>query len=606
MMRLFSLCFISKMLLFGSILYAQEKPLKTPEFLQYQNSTWVDSIMKTLSPDERIAQLIMVAAFSNRDEDHKQEILKLINEQKIGGVIFFQGGPVRQAKLMNEYQAASKVPLLGAIDAEWGLGMRLDSTISFPFQMALGAVQNDTIIYKMGKEVARQIKRVGLHLNFAPVVDVNNNAENPVINYRSFGENKYKVAKKGIAYMRGLQDHGVLPTAKHFPGHGDTDTDSHLALPQILHSRERLDTLELYPFRQLIKAGIGGVMVAHLDIPALDPSGVPSTLSAKIITELLKDELGFEGLIVTDAMNMKGVTKDNLPGIVDKDAILAGNDLLEFTEDVPRAITEISQAVKMGLISQEEIDRRCRKILALKQWAGLDNYVPISLTNLIEDLNTSKAKLLNRNLAASSLTLLKNTGKIIPLKGLDTLQIAVISVGKENTTVFQNSMGLYGKTTNFNVSNQPSAEELRTLKDKLQSFNIVITGIHDEEIRPYNKLIMSDSLQKFISELAEMKNSVIALFKNPYVMKEIDNIEAASGLLLTYQDTPQAGNLAARAIFGKIRVSGKLPVSVAKKFREGDGLWLRGSFNANTPCFKMQAWLREHFYNQPVSWCLIR
>lgn len=606
MMRLFSLCFISKMLLFGSILYAQEKPLKTPEFLHYQNSTWVDSIMETLSPDERIAQLIMVAAFSNRGEDHKQEILKLINEQKIGGVIFFQGGPVRQAKLMNEYQAASKVPLLGAIDAEWGLGMRLDSTISFPFQMALGAVQNNTIIYKMGAEVARQIKRVGLHLNFAPVVDVNNNAENPVINYRSFGENKYKVAKKGIAYMRGLQDHGVLPTAKHFPGHGDTDTDSHLALPQILHSRERLDTLELYPFRQLIKAGIGGVMVAHLDIPALDPSGVPSTLSAKIITELLKDELGFEGLIVTDAMNMKGVTKDNLPGIVDKDAILAGNDLLEFTEDVPRAITEISQAVKMGLISQEEIDRRCRKILALKQWSGLDNYVPISLKNLTEDLNTSKAKLLNRNLAAASLTLLKNTEKIIPVKGLDTLQIAVISVGKENTTVFQNSMGLYGKTTNFNVSNQPSEEELKTLKDKLQSFNIVITGIHDEEIRPYNKLKMSDSLQKFISELAEMKNSVIALFKNPYVMKDINNIEAASGLLLTYQDTPEAENLAARAIFGKVRVSGKLPVSVANKFREGDGLWLGGSFNANTPCFKMQAWLQEHFYNQPVPWCLIR
>ncbi len=606
MMRLFSLCFISKMLLCCSILYAQDKPLKTPEFLQYQNSTWVDSIMETLSPDERIAQLIMVAAFSNRGEDHKQEILKLINEQKIGGVIFFQGGPVRQAKLMNEYQAASKVPLLGAIDAEWGLGMRLDSTISFPFQMALGAVQNDTIIYKMGAEVARQIKRVGLHLNFAPVVDVNNNAENPVINYRSFGENKYKVAKKGIAYMRGLQDHGVLPTAKHFPGHGDTDTDSHLALPQILHSRERLDTLELYPFRQLIKAGIGGVMVAHLDIPALDPSGVSSTLSAKIITELLKGELGFEGLIVTDAMNMKGVTKDNLPGIVDKDAILAGNDLLEFTEDVPRAITEISQAVKMGLISQEEIDRRCRKILALKQWSGLDNYVPISLKNLTEDLNTSKAKLLNRNLAAASLTLLKNTGKIIPLKGLDTLQIAVISVGKENTTVFQNSMGLYGKTTNFNVSNQSSEEELKTLKDKLQSFNIVITGIHDEEIRPYNKLIMSDSLQKFISELAEMKNSVIALFKNPYVMKDINNIEAASGLLLTYQDTPEAENLAARAIFGKVRVSGKLPVSVANKFREGDGLWLGGSFNANTPCFKMQAWLQEHFYNQPVPWCLIR
>ncbi len=605
-MRVFSLCFISTMLFCGSIVDAQEKPNKTPEFLQYQYSTWVDSVMETLSPDERIAQLIMVAAFSNRDEEHKQEILKLINEQKIGGVIFFQGGPIRQAKLMNEYQAASKVPLLGAIDAEWGLGMRLDSTISFPFQMALGAIQDDREIYKMGAEVARQIKRIGLHLNFAPVVDVNNNADNPVINYRSFGENRFKVAKKGIAYMQGLQDHGVLPTAKHFPGHGDTDTDSHLALPQILHSRERLDSLELYPFREIIKAGIGGVMVAHLDIPALDASGIPSTLSARIITELLKGELGFEGLIVTDAMNMKGVTKDNLPGIVDKDAILAGNDLLEFTEDVPRAISEISKAVEMGLISQEEIDRRARKILALKQWAGLDNYMPISLKNLTEDLNTSKAKLLNRNLAAASLTLLKNSGQILPLKGPDTLQIAVISVGKEDLTVFQNSMGLYGETTNFNVSNQPSEEELKKLKNQLRSFNVLITGIHDEEIRPYNKLAMSDSLQKFISELAEMKNSVIVLFKNPYVIKDLDNIESASGLLLTYQDTPEAENLAARAIFGKTRISGKLPVSVAKKFREGDGLWLGGSFNINTPCFKMQAWLQEHFYDRSVPWCLIR
>lgn len=406
--------------------------------------------------------------------------------------------------------------------------------------------------------------------------------------------------------MRGLQDHGVLPTAKHFPGHGDTDIDSHYDLPQINHSRERLDSLELYPFRQLIKAGIGGVMVAHLDIPALDPSGVPSTLSAKIITNLLKDELGFKGLIVTDAMNMKGVTKDNLPGIVDKDAILAGNDLLEFTEDVPRAIAEIRKALKMGLIPQEEIDRRCRKILALKQWVGLDSYVPTSITNLTEDLNTSKARLLNRNLAAASLTLLKNKGNILPLRGLDTLEIAVISVGNKKTTVFQNSLGLYGKTTNFNISNQPSEEELKSLKNKLQSFDLLIAGIHDEEIRPYNKLTMSDSLEKFISKLAEMENSVITLFKNPYVMKDLENIESASGLLLTYQDTPEAENLAARAIYGKTRVSGKLPVSVAEKFQEGDGLWLRGNFNSNTRCFKMQAWLQEHFYNQPVPWCLSR
>ncbi|WP_237708846.1 glycoside hydrolase family 3 protein [Gillisia marina] len=295
-----------KFLIFGFLCcslsgFAQKDSIKPPEFLQYTHSVWVDSIMKTMSLEERIAQLIMVAAYSNRGEEHKQEILKQVKKHKIGGLIFFQGGPVRQVKLMNEYQAASKVPLLSAIDAEWGIGMRLDSTVSYPFQMSLGAIQNNSLIYEMGVEVAKQIKRVGLHLNFAPVVDVNNNAANPVINFRSFGENKFNVAEKGIAYMRGLQDNGVLPTAKHFPGHGDTDTDSHYALPRITHSRARLDETELYPFREIIKAGIGGVMVAHLDIPALDSTGVPSTLSKPIISGLLKDELGFQGLIVTDA-----------------------------------------------------------------------------------------------------------------------------------------------------------------------------------------------------------------------------------------------------------------------------------------------------------------
>ena len=269
-------------------LLAQDTIKTTPEFLKYSHSEWVDSIMQELTPNERIAQLIMVAAYSNRDKKHKQEILKLIQEQKIGGLIFFQGDPKSQVSLMNNYQQASKVPLLGAIDAEWGLGMRLDNTISYPFQMALGAIQDNELIYDMGAEIARQVKRTGLHLNFAPVVDVNNNPNNPVINFRSFGEDKYNVADKGIAYMQGMQAEHVLTTAKHFPGHGDTDTDSHYTLPQINHPLERLDSLEMYPFRKLVNAGVGGVMVAHLDIPALDSTRVPSTLS-KVKTLLLAE-----------------------------------------------------------------------------------------------------------------------------------------------------------------------------------------------------------------------------------------------------------------------------------------------------------------------------
>ncbi|MGM1054744.1 MAG: glycoside hydrolase family 3 N-terminal domain-containing protein [Bacteroidota bacterium] len=573
---LHAVCFALIIFYSGISLKAQENHTKNPEFLQYTNSVWVDSVMKSLTPNERIAQLIMVAAYSNRGEEHHQDILELIKNQKIGGLIFFQGGPIRQVNQMNKYQAASKVPLLGAIDAEWGLGMRLDSTINYPFQMALGAIQNDSLIYKMGTEIARQIKQVGLHLNFAPVIDVNNNANNPVINFRSFGENKYNVAAKGIEYMRGLQDSGVLPTAKHFPGHGDTDVDSHYALPQINHSQARLDSLELYPFREIVKAGIGGIMVAHLDIPALDSTGVPSTLSKPIITTLLKEELGFKGLTVTDALNMKGVTEGNEPGIVDKDAILAGNDLLEFTEDVPKAIEEIRKAINQGLISQAEIDRRCRKILAVKYWVGLNNFEPTSLLNMVEDLNTPEAHLLNRNLTEASITVLKNDQEILPVKELQNLRVASVSIGSDKITPFQESLALYTKVQHFNLKNEATPVEIAEVKDKLGNYDLVITGIHDDSKFPRNTIKMKDSVQHFLQQVITEKPTIVALFKNPYVMDKLENIENAAGLVIAYQDTENSQELASQLIFGGISANGKLPVSVGNKFKAGDGLEVQG------------------------------
>lgn len=556
--------------------HSQNDIAKTPEFLQYTNSVWVDSIMKTLTPEERIAQLIMVAAYSNKGDDHKREILKLIKKQNIGGLIFFQGGPVRQANLMNEYQEASKVPLLGAIDAEWGLGMRLDSTVSYPFQMTLGAIQDDSLIYEMGVEVAKQIKRAGLHLNFAPVVDVNNNAANPVINFRSFGENKYKVAQKGIAYMKGLQENGVLPTAKHFPGHGDTDVDSHYALPRITHSRARLDETELYPFREIIKEGIGGVMVAHLDIPSLDSTGVPSTLSKPIISGLLKEELGFQGLIVTDAMNMKGVTKDNAPGIVDKDAILAGNDLLEFTEDVPKAIQEIKKAIKKGLISQKEIDARCRKILALKQWVGLNNYKPTHIKNIVEELNTPTAILLNRRLTEASLTVLRNESNLLPLQRLDTLNIAAISVGGKENNQFQKTLELYTEISKFNIPYEASKAELDSVRNNLSAFNLVIMAIHDDSKYPRNNLKITKEVQSFIEEVSGQKKTLLNYFKNPYSLENLET-DAFMSIILAYQDSENSEAQVAQLIFGGIGANGKLPVSIGKKFKEGEGLEVEGN-----------------------------
>ena len=543
-----------------------------PDFLECTNSKWVDSIMQDLTPNERIAQLIMVAAYSNRDLKHKEEIVKLIKEQKIGGLIFFQGTAKKQVQLMNDYQLVSEVPLLGAIDAEWGLGMRLDNTISFPFQMALGAIKDDTLLYKMGEEVARQIKRTGLHMNFAPVVDVNNNPNNPVINYRSFGEDKVKVAEKGIAYMKGMQDERILTTAKHFPGHGDTDTDSHKALPQINHPFTRLDTLEMYPFKELIDAGVGGVMVAHLNIPALDSSGVPSTLSKKIISGILKEKLGFKGLIVTDAMNMKGVTTGNEPGVVDKKAIIAGNDLLEFTEDVPKAIAEVRKAINMGIISQKDIDEKCRKVLAVKQWVGLNNYEPLKTANIDKELNNSYAKYLQQKLVEKSLTVLKNDNEIIPLRRLDTLKIASISIGADKKTTFQESLGWYTKIDNFQLKNNATASQISVVKEKLKNYNVVIAGLHDHSKYPRNSIRYSAQVLKFIAEIAQNEHSIFSVFKNPYTLNKIENIEDAPVLIEAYQDSELSEQKAAQLIFGGFKADGKLPVSVGDKFKAGDGI----------------------------------
>jgi beta-glucosidase-like glycosyl hydrolase/CubicO group peptidase (beta-lactamase class C family) len=547
-----------------------------PPFLQYTNHRWVDSVFNSLSAEERIAQLFVVAAYSNRGEEHEQEILKVIREQKIGGLVFFQGGPVREAKLINAYQSASKVPLLMAMDAEWGLGMRLDSTISYPYQMTLGAIQNDSVIYQMGAEVARQMKRAGLHVNFAPVVDINNNPENPVINFRSFGEDKYNVTRKAIAYMKGMQDHGMLTTAKHFPGHGDTGTDSHYALPQINHTRDRIDSLELYPFREIIKAGIGGVMVAHLNIPALDSSGVPSTLSRPIVTELLRKELGFTGLIVTDAMNMQGVTANTAPGVVDKDAVLAGNDLLELTVDVSRAMAEIRKAIKEGKVNQRDLDDRCRKMLAIKYWAGLAHTRFVNINNMPGDLNTPEAKLLNRDLIQAAITVLKNNNTVLPIRDLDKIRVASVSVGRTQVTPFQKTLGLYTQVDHFLVPADTNQTYLDSVMTRLKEYNQIIAGIHDDPGRPHNRTTFSQPVLSFISSLSTRQNAIVAVFKNPYVLDKLNSIENADGLIVTYQDNVDVEDLTAQLIFGGISASGRLPVSIGKKFVLGDGVDVEG------------------------------
>src|SRR5690606_125917 len=364
------------------ILFAQPKTkYQTPE-------KWVDSVYQQMSFNEKVGQLFMVAAYSNRDDKHLNELTNLVTSQHIGGVIFFQGGPGRQAKITNKLQAVSKIPLFVGIDAEWGLGMRLDSTYVYPWNMTLGAVSNNESIEQMGQQMGEQAQRLGIHFMFAPVVDVNTNPLNPIIGNRSFGESKQNVAEKAIAIMKGMQKNIVFATAKHCPGHGDTSADSHYTLPLISFDRKRLDQIELYPYKKLIKEGLTSVMVAHLSVPTLESDKkVPTSLSYSTVTELLKDDLNFKGLIFTDALNMKGVANYKSPGEVDLAAFLAGNDVLLFPENVPLAIQQFNTAFENGVITEERLAHSVKKILLYKYKAALNNYQPINTQNLYQDLN---------------------------------------------------------------------------------------------------------------------------------------------------------------------------------------------------------------------------
>lgn len=538
---------------------------------------WVDSIMKKLTPEQRMGQLFMVAAYSNKDKAHIEEITKLIKNQQIGGLIFMQGGPVRQAKLNNYYQKISNVPLMISIDGEWGLSMRLDSTQAFPKQMTLGAIKNDELIYKMGKEIARQCKRMGIHVNFAPVADVNNNPSNPVINMRSFGENKYNVTAKAIAYMNGLQDGNVLANAKHFPGHGDTDTDSHKSLPSILHPRERLDSIELYPFREMIKKGLGSMMVAHLFVPSLDDAAnTPTTLSNKVVQELLKNQMKFKGLVFTDALNMQGVAQGNTPGKVEIKALLAGNDVMLFAGNVPLAITEMKKAVERGEISQEEIDSRCRKILEAKYWCGLNKKQEVKIAHLFEDLHTPESELLRRQLTEASLTVLENKN-ILPVKGLDTLRIASLAIDGSLNNVFQKTLNQYTSVKNFTADKDELAAQQAALLTKLKPYNLVIVSVHNPKNSMGKGAGINASISTFLSALKKQSRVILTVMSNPYSLEKLTDTATPQGLIQTYEDNKNSQELSAQLIFGGIKANGTLPVS-AGKYKYGQGLEMADNF----------------------------
>lgn len=566
--------------LFLSSVVCGQKIVERP-FAQLNNvrqaQKWVDSVYAGMSLDQKIGQLLMVAAYSNRDSTHEKELRRLIVERHIGGLIFFQGGPVRQLQMINRLQAASKTPLMVAMDAEWGVGMRLDSTISYPFQMTLGAISDISLIEKMGAAIGRQLQQVGAQVNFAPVVDVNNNPHNPVINYRSFGENREEVAQRGLAYMRGLESAGVLAVAKHFPGHGDTDTDSHYDLPVVKHLPERLDSLELYPFKKLIAEDISGVMIAHMSVPTLDATpNLPTTLSKPVVTGLLKEKLGFDGLIFTDALNMQGVTKFFKPGELEKKAFLAGNDVLEFSLNIDSAFLYLKKALAAKEITQQRLEESVKKILLAKYLTGMHHWKPGNTTNLSEVLHRPADELLNRRLFEASVTLLQNENSILPLQRLDTLRMLSISVGADALTEFQKRTHSYTEISHLVLPAQATTAEIEAARDTLSHFNLVLLALHQGHRIPTNRERLSDDVLAFVQEVVTEKPAVIAALRNPYTLANWSWLQEAEAVFTTYQDHVLAQDMAAQLIFGGIGAKGKLPVTINERWPYGHGLTTRG------------------------------
>ncbi len=560
------------------LLTGQQTRAQQPCFLT-QPTPWADSLLQTLSLEEKIGQLFMIAAWS--DPKHKEynptQVANLIEQYHIGGIIFMQGSPGRQAILTNRYQSKSKIPLMLAMDAEWGLGMRLDSTISFPRQLTLGATCNDSLIYAFGKEMSYQLKRLGVNVSFSPVVDINNNPKNPVISNRSFGENKHLVTAQSLMYMKGLQDNGILACAKHFPGHGDTDTDSHKTLPVVMHGCERLDTLELFPYKKLFSEGLGSVMTAHLYVPSLDSTpNLACTLSPKIISDLLRDTLQFKGLVFTDAMNMQGVAKYYEPGDVEVMALMAGNDVLLFSQDIPLAIQKIKSAIDSGWISMKELDQHCYRILQTKEWSGLTEYTPIKVSNIANDLNNANAENIRRLLIEQSITVLKNDDNVLPLNNTSGKRIAVVNIGVEKPNEFNDVLDHYLTFDSFVMDKNPDFKKSIWWRDTLSTYDIVIAGMLNTSNRPSKNFGVTNESARILNSVGAESKVILTVFANPYALEVLKDLSNIKSIIIAFQDEQITHKAAAEILVGALSANGSLPVTATAQYEFAAGLATQG------------------------------
>ena len=541
-------------------------PLRTNDY--YEQEKWVDSIFNSMTIDQKIGQLFMIQAYSNLDSVHENKIKEMIQKYHVGNLIFMQGTPTKQAQLTNFYQSLSNIPLMIGFDGEWGLDMRLQNTYRFPWNMTLGAIQDNTLIRKFGKHLGRHAKRIGIHVNFAPVVDINTNPLNPIIGNRSFGENKQNVTQKAIVFSQGMQSEGVLANAKHFPGHGDTATDSHLKLPVLNFDRQRLDSVELYPYKRVFDAGMASVMTAHLSIPVLESNPkLPTSLSPSVVTDLLKEELGFLGLIFTDGLNMKGAADYSSSAEIDLAAVLAGNDVLLIPQDVPATISLMKNSIQTGVLSPERIDESVRKILLAKYKVGLHLYKPIDTLNLVKDLNTIEDEVLHRELVKNSITIIKNKKNILPIEDLKKHKnIAYVALGDDNGDQFLDALAKYSKIHKVDSNN------LNEVIDTLEDFDLVVVGFHKSNAHPWKPYEFSNQELVWLHEIARKNKTILAVFASPYSLLNIKSFANLDAVLVAYQNSEIAQEITAQTIFGAIEASGKLPISIKNEFPVGTGI----------------------------------
>lgn len=541
----------------------------TPVY-EAEATTWADSILSTLSLEEKIAQLIMVTAYSKNGDTIDQKVLDQIKNDKVGGVLFLKSSPHQLARMVRNFQAASETPLFIAIDGENGLSFRMDSVPVYPHLMGLGALNSDTLLYRMGREVGVQCQALGINMNFSPVIDINSNPDNPIINFRSFGENPELVARKGAILAAGMQQQHIVVVAKHFPGHGDTSTDSHHTLPVIGHSYTRLDSVELFPFRKLIAEGVPGIMSAHIHMQRFDNSIIPATMSTKVIQGILKDSLGFDGLVISDAMNMKGIMGRYSEGEATIEAFNAGVDLVEFIQHPGPVIKAVKQAIDHNRLTEEQINQKCRKVLQAKAWCRNNRMVP---DNRLDTFLASKQfELTSRLLFEQTLTLLKNQDSLLPLKRLDTLKLATLSIGVSESTPFQRRVDNYLEADQFNLGPDSDSLDLKNILALLKNYNLVLVSLHHDQMYPTRRFGIHPVFIQAIEEVARQNTAILCLFANPYLVKHLRGLEQFRSILVTYSNHPFPQDYSAQMIFGAIGSSGNLSSTISPMFKSGCGI----------------------------------